>query len=135
MQLADAQVLIIDDNAQIRMLLTKILSGVCGRIGESSDAIDGLAQWLALRPQLVFVDYEMPELSGATFTKILRSQEAVLGGRTAVFMITGHADRDHVMAAVQAGADGFIVKPLAAADILERAAEALAKDEREVVYV
>ena len=126
MQLWAAQVLIIDDNAQVRRVLATILGGVVAGIREAADGVAGLGLWLATRPHLVFVDYEMPELCGTTCIKILRRQEAALGARTAVLMITGHADRDHVMAAREAGADGFIVKPLAPEAILDRAAQALA---------
>jgi CheY-like chemotaxis protein len=125
MELAQAQALVIDDNPQIRTLLSSMLGSAVAGLKVSEDAISGLALWLETRPQLVFVDYEMPELSGATFIKILRRQEAVLGLRTAVLMITGHGDRERVMAAVDAGADGFIVKPLVAQDILDRATQTL----------
>jgi CheY-like chemotaxis protein len=139
MQLKDANVLIIDDNPQVRTLLSRTLGSVVASVRESSDAISGLGRWLADRPQLVFVDYEMPELSGATFIKILRAQEASLGMRTAVLMVTGHSDREHVMAAHEAGADGFIVKPLATEDVLGRAAQALASvlqgEASEAVYL
>jgi sigma-B regulation protein RsbU (phosphoserine phosphatase) len=139
MQLKDAHVLIIDDNPQIRMLLSRTLGSVVATVRDAEDAIAGLGRWVAERPQLVFVDYEMPELSGATFVKILRAQEQALGLRTAVLMITGHSDREHVLAAHEAGADGFIVKPLATEDVLGRAAQALASlsqgEGREAVYL
>lgn len=126
MDLARAQALIIDDNPQVRSLLAAALKGVTAGVHEASDAISGLQVWLDQRPELVFVDFEMPEVNGAAFIKILRGQEAVLGVRCAVLMVTGHSDRDHVLAAREAGADGFIVKPLSVESILARAAEALA---------
>jgi CheY-like chemotaxis protein len=139
MQLKDAHVLIIDDNPQIRTLLSRTLGSVVATVCDAADAISGLGRWIAERPELVFVDYEMPEVSGATFVKILRAQETALGVRTAVLMITGHSDREHVLAAHEAGADGFIIKPLTTEDVLGRAAQALANlsqgETREAVYL
>lgn len=126
MQLSDAHVLVIDDNPQTRTLLAEMLGGAVASVRHCSDAIFGLALWLETRAQLVFVDYEMPELKGPTFIKLLRRQEEVLGLRTAVLMITGHSDRDRVMAALEAGVDDFIVKPLSPAEVLSRGAQVLA---------
>lgn len=126
MPLENAQVLIVDDNAQVRTLLARIVGEFAAGVRVCGDAIGGLGLWLAQRPHLVLVDYDMPQLDGATFIRILRCQETVLQTRTAILMVTGHSDRDHVMAARDAGADGFIKKPLEPAAILQRAAEALA---------
>jgi len=90
-------------------------------------AVGGLAAWLAFKPHLVFVDFEMPEVSGATFIKIVRAQEPVVQRRTALLMVTGYSDREHVLAARDAGADGFIVKPLEPELILQRSVKALAE--------
>jgi DNA-binding response OmpR family regulator len=124
-ELGLAHVLVIDDNERIRRLISTTLGGLVAQVREAPDAIAGLGVWLEMRPHLVLVDYEMPQLDGATFIRILRAQEAVLGVRTATLMITGHTDVDRVMAARDAGADGYMVKPLQADVILARATKCL----------
>lgn len=125
MELEHAHVLVVDDNTQVRTLIATALGDLVAGCRGAADAIAGLGLWLATRPQLVLVDFEMPDVNGAAFIRILRAQEAVLGLRTAVVMITAHGDRDHVMAARDAGSDGLIIKPLNAELIVSRAAQAL----------
>jgi CheY-like chemotaxis protein len=139
MQLSAARVLIVDDNPKIRLLLTGIVEPLTAEVRGYGDAISGLGAWPEYRPHLVFVDYEMPEVSGATLIKIARAQEPALGLRSAILMVTAHNDRQHVMAAKEAGADAFIVKPLDPPAILRRTMQVLSKVNehhgREVAYI
>ena len=126
MQLEDARVLVIDDNAQIRMLIAKVLSPLVAGVHECDSAITALPEWLSYEPHLIFVDYEMPEINGVTFIKVIRALESRSEQRTPIIMVTAHSERDCVLAAAEAGADGFVIKPLSAEAIVGRAAQALA---------
>jgi DNA-binding response OmpR family regulator len=128
------KVLIIDDSAPIRTLARTILSaGWTIDYRECADGRAGLAE-LAWKPDLVLVDYEMRPMDGVAFTRQLRQGATAADPRTAVIMMTGHADREHVMSARAAGVDGFIVKPLTIRSVLERVQAVLSRP-REVLVM
>ena len=121
------KVLIIDDNALVRELAKSILNAawpVDAR--ECADGRAGAAE-LGWRPDLILVDYEMRPMNGLEFTRLLREGGRGADPRTPVIMMTGHADREHVLAARRAGVDGFVVKPLTIRAVLERVQAVLAR--------
>jgi DNA-binding response OmpR family regulator len=128
------KVLIVDDSAQIRTLMKNILAAAwtidARECGDGRAAVEALG-W---RPDIVLVDYEMRPMDGVAFTQLLRRGGTPADPRTPVVMMTGHADREHVMAARKAGVDGFIVKPLTIGAVIERVQAALARP-REMVHV
>lgn len=115
------KVLIVDDSAPTRTLAKEILAAGWAvdvrECGDGRAAMQELASW---RPDLVLVDYEMRPMDGADFTRILRQGGSGADPRTPVIIMTGHADREHVLAARKAGVDGFIVKPLTIRSVLAR---------------
>jgi DNA-binding response OmpR family regulator len=128
------KVLIVDDSAQIRTLAKSILAAAW--VIEPRECSDGRAAMaeLAWRPDLVLVDYEMRPMDGLTFTRLLRQGGTQADPRTSVIMMTGHADREHVLAARKAGVDGFIVKPLSIGKVVARVQAVLGRP-REAVLV
>jgi DNA-binding response OmpR family regulator len=127
------KVLIVDDSPQIRMLAKDILGA--GWAIDARECADGRAavEALSWRPDLVLVDYEMRPMNGVDFTRLLRQGAGGADPRTPVIMMTGHADREHVMAARKAGVDGFIVKPLTIRAVLERVQAVLERPRRVVL--
>jgi DNA-binding response OmpR family regulator len=127
------KVLIVDDSPQIRMLAKDILGA--GWAIDARECADGRAAVEALnwRPDLVLVDYEMRPMNGVEFTRLLRRGGTAADPRTPVVMMTGHADREHVMNARKAGVDGFIVKPLTIRAVLERVQAVLDRPSRVVL--
>jgi two-component system chemotaxis response regulator CheY len=114
------KVLIVDDNGPTRTLAKDILAAAWNV--DVRECGDGRAavQELGWRPDLVLVDYEMRPMDGAAFTRLLRAGGTGADPRTPVIMMTGHADREHVLKARQAGVDGIVVKPLSIRSMLER---------------
>ncbi len=128
------KVLIIDDSAPIRTLARTILAaGWTIDHRECADGRAGLAE-LVWKPDLILVDYEMQPMDGVAFTRQLRQGATAADPRTPVIMMTGHADREHVMSARAAGVDGFIVKPLTIRSVLERVQAVLSRP-REVLVM
>lgn len=125
--------LIVDDNGPTRTLARDILAA--GWTVDVRECGDGRAalQELGWRPGLVLVDYEMRPMDGAAFTRLPRAGGTGADPRTPVIMMTGHADREHVLKARQAGVDGIVLKPLSIRSMLERAQAVLMRPRETVV--
>ena len=112
------RVLIADDNADMREYLTNLLrnSGY-----EVSDVADGRQALEAIRsqvPDLLISDVMMPELDGLELLTALRRDL-----RTAalpVLLLSARAGQEASIEGLQAGADDYLVKPFAAAELLAR---------------
>jgi len=103
-------ILIVDDDPLIRKLITTTLQDIAGyRLREAGDGIQAIEAAVEHRPQIVFLDYDMPRLNGVETCRRLRS-DPVTAGATIV-MLTGMSDGPHQERAVDAGADLFLTKP------------------------
>ena len=119
-------VLVVDDNRHIRTLVKEI-RGALGPTVEEADS--GAAALRLCQDQafdLVIVDYEMPGMTGAEFTRALRAQPTH-GAATAVLLMTAHGDERRVLAASRAGVDGVVSKPLTPQVLFTRIEAALRK--------
>jgi CheY-like chemotaxis protein len=103
-------ILIVDDDPMIRKLITTTLEDVAGyRLREAPDGIAAMQAALEERPEIVFLDYDMPRLNGIETCRRLRS-DPVTADATIV-MLTAMSDGPHQDLAVDAGADLFLTKP------------------------
>ena len=106
------KVLVADDNPVNRRLMIGIL-GVMGHTGMVvRDGVDAL-RCLSKHPfDLVLMDVMMPKMNGLDALAAIRSQEQVQGGHLPVIMVTAHSDGIDQFKYRQAGADGFVSKPI-----------------------
>lgn len=104
------QALIIDDNIEIRRLLRMILERFGYQVREAVNGRDGLE---ILRtnplPNLVLVDWKMPEMDGVTFLRAVRADRDLM--KLKIMMVTGVNDLKEIESAIEAGADEYIMKP------------------------
>ncbi len=100
--------LVIDDSAYNRRTLSRLLeeTGFVRVVATASDGEEGLRRALALRPDLVTLDLEMPRMDGFTFLRILMAQRP-----TPVIVISGQANDQNVFRALDCGAVDFLAKP------------------------
>ena len=127
----DIQFLVVDDFSTMR----RILSGLLKELGYNKirEAEDGEKALHALRSgqrdglpvDFVITDWNMPLMDGLELLKAIR-QDAALG-ELPVLMVTAEAKRENIIAAAQAGADGYIVKPFNAATLKEKLDKILLK--------
>ncbi len=101
-------VVIVDDDPLVRSALTLMLGGQPDLrvIGEATDGIAGVDLARELQPDVVLMDIRMPRLDGVAATRELHS------GATPprVIVLTTFDADDHVVAALAAGAEGFLLK-------------------------
>lgn len=100
--------LVIDDSAYNRRTLSRLLeeTGFVQVVATASDGEEGLRRALAIGPDLVTVDLEMPRMDGFTFLRILMAQRP-----TPVIVISGQANDQNVFRALEFGAVDFLAKP------------------------
>ena len=103
-------ILIVDDDPQIRKLITTTLEDVSGfRLREAGDGLQALETALEERPAIVFLDYDMPRLDGVETCRRLRSDPVT--ARATIVMLTGMSDGPSQDRATAAGVDLFLTKP------------------------
>jgi len=119
-----ARLLLVDDHAIVRAGYRHLLErhGGYAIIGEADDAQSGYTLYRALQPDLVIADISMPGASGLALLQRIRQLDA--GARVLVFSM--HASPDLALAALRAGACGYITKSSPPDSLLRAISEALA---------
>ena len=110
------QVAIVEDNARVRQALAKIVRNEpdCECVGEFATAEAALAGIAMRPPQVVLMDIDLPGLDGIECTRQLLEKLPA----TQVLMLTVFQDADSIVAALAAGAVGYLVKPVRAAQLM-----------------
>jgi len=113
--------LIIDDNAHAINLVKAMLRGFGSDQLYDAQTVETAKQRMKATPaDIVILDYMMGEEEGVTFARWLRNDPESPNQFTPIIMLTGHADRDRVMAARDSGVNEFCVKPVTPADLMKR---------------
>ncbi|MFJ4716763.1 SpoIIE family protein phosphatase [Streptomyces sp. NPDC088785] len=113
-----ARVLVADDNADMREYLSRLLRGAGYRVDTVGDGREALRAVRAQTPDLVVSDVMMPHMDGLALVAALRDNP-----RTAslpVVLLSARAGEEASIEGLQAGADDYLVKPFAAAELLAR---------------
>lgn len=118
---ANTKVLLVDDEPYMRKVVRTMLMGLGFRnIYEACDGPSGLDMIRSVQPHVVILDWEMPGLDGAGFTRMVRSPETFPYPNVPIIMLTGHGERSRVVAAVQVGVNEFLLKPVSSKALQER---------------
>ncbi len=118
-----ARVLLVDDEAGIRMLCRHVLRGQGAEIDEADSGTAGLAAAAAKEYDLVLLDVMLPDMSGYDVLKRLRERPG--GGRLRVLLLSGAASADDLSRMLLSGADDFLNKPFSAVQLQGRVRAAL----------
>ncbi len=101
-------VLLVDDHPVVIEGLRKVLAtaGDIEVTGEAHDASGAIERARLLQPDVILLDLRMPGASGVQATRRLRDSET----RSAVIILTSYGDQAYVRQALEAGADGYLLK-------------------------
>jgi DNA-binding NarL/FixJ family response regulator len=101
-------VLLVDDHPVVIEGLRKVLAtaGDIEVTGEAHDAAGAIERARQLQPDVILLDLRMPGASGVQATRRLRDIET----RSAVIILTSYGDQAYVRQALEAGADGYLLK-------------------------
>lgn len=112
------RLLLVDDHALFREGLVNLFryESDFTVVGEADDADTALSKARELLPDLVLMDIDLPSADGVAATRKIRAE---LPG-VSVVMLTVHDDTEKLMEAVKAGAEGYLVKNIRSAELLEQ---------------
>ncbi len=101
-------ILIVDDEPMIRHMLQYLLSMDGFQVAEACDGVEALDKVEQQRPDLILLDYMMPNLDGLATCKHLRSQPAT--ANVPIIMLSANAMPSVIAASEQAGVNRFLDK-------------------------
>ena len=111
-----ATVLIVDDDPKLLKMLQRTLVYEGLRVLSAANGNEAMAAIQAHRPDVVVLDWLMPELDGIGVLERLRAA----GDKTLVLMLTARDAVEHRVEGLESGADDYLVKPFAPAELLAR---------------
>lgn len=115
------KILVVDDFSTMRRIVRNLLVelGFSGPLIQEAD--DGESALVLLRStpfDLVVTDWNMPNMTGIELLRAIRAEASLKG--LPVLMVTAENNRDQIIAAAQAGVNGYIVKPFTAITLQEK---------------
>lgn len=121
--LQPVRVLIVDGNPANRDWLTKLLASVGFKIREATDGAGALREWEAWQPHLILMGLLIPGMNGCEATRAIRAHPGP--HRPYIFAVTASVFDEMRDAALEAGVDAFLPKPLKESDLFEKIHEVL----------
>ena len=101
--------LVVDDSKVIRKVARHILETLDFTVTEACDGREALAACMASIPDVILLDWNMPVMSGMDFLRALRDSN--IPSRPKVVFCTTENGMAHIRAAIEAGADEYVMKP------------------------
>lgn len=116
---ANMKFLVVDDFSTMRRIVRNLLKELgFQNVDEAEDGVDALGKLRGGGYQFVISDWNMPNMTGLDLIKNIRADAALKG--LPVLMVTAEAKKENIIAAAQAGASGYVVKPFTAATLDEK---------------
>ena len=111
------RVLVVDDHPMVRRGTCEILADdpEIEVVGQGANGLEALSETERLSPDVVLMDLSMPQMDGVEATRKLRERDPKLG----IVILSAHDEDDHVLRALQAGANGYLLKTSPEALILQ----------------
>lgn len=100
-------ILVIDDNADMRYLLENLLSTNGFTVNLAKDSEEAFSCFDKSIPDLVILDLRLPKMNGIEILKKIRERDIV----SKVIILTAYSNLDNRNKAIQYGADGYLTKP------------------------
>lgn len=112
------QILVVEDEQPIREMIAFALRRAGHDVREAEDCRAARVQIADRRPDLVLVDWMLPDMSGLELTRLIKREEATRD--LPVIMLTARAAEGDKVAALDGGADDYITKPFSPRELVSR---------------
>ena len=110
--------LVVDDSRVVRKVACRIMSDLGFATAEAEDGITALEACRFHMPEMILLDWNMPNMTGIDLLRAIRAEPKFKG--LPVLMVTAENNREQIVAAAQAGVNGYIVKPFTAITLREK---------------
>ena len=125
------RILIVDDFSTMRRIVRNLLKELgFTNVDEAEDGAVALQKLQNSEFEFVVTDWNMPNMDGLQLLQAIRSSPTLK--HLPVMMITAEAKKENIIAAAQAGASGYIVKPFTKATLEEKVQKILDKQAKSV---
>jgi len=125
----DTKFLVVDDFSTMRRIVRNLLKELgYTNVEEAEDGVMGLNMLRNGDFEFVVSDWNMPNMDGLTMLQQIRADPKL--SKLPVLMVTAEAKKENIIAAAQAGANGYVVKPFTAATLEEKLAKIFEKLEK-----
>lgn len=115
----DMKILVVDDFSTMRRIIKNLLRDLgFTNTAEADDGNSALPMLQTGKFDFLVTDWNMPGMTGIDLLKRVRADENLK--TLPVLMVTAEAKRDQIVAAAQAGVNGYVVKPFTAAVLKEK---------------
>jgi len=101
-------VLYVEDEEEIRELLSRFLRRWVGTLHVAENGQQGLEAYRALHPDVLVTDIRMPVMDGLDMAAAIREE----GGDVPIIVITAYSERDYFMRSIEIGVDKYVIKPV-----------------------
>jgi len=121
--------LVVDDFSTMRRIVRNLLKELgYNNVDEAEDGVVALGKLKGGGFDFVVSDWNMPNMDGLTLLQHIRADAEIK--HLPVLMVTAEAKKENIIAAAQAGANGYVVKPFTAATLDEKLAKIFEKLEK-----
>ena len=121
--------LVVDDFSTMRRIVRNLLKELgYSNVDEAEDGVAALAKLKGGGFEFVVSDWNMPNMDGLTMLQSIRADPELK--HLPVLMVTAEAKKENIIAAAQAGANGYVVKPFTAATLDEKLSKIFEKLEK-----
>lgn len=127
--MSEQRILVVDDEAPIRDMLSMALEAVGYDVVQAANAQEAHAMIVDQQPDLVLLDWMMPGTSGLELLRRLKRNEVT--EKVPVVMLTAKTEEDHTITGLDAGADDYISKPFSPRELVSRVKAVLRRIGRE----
>ena len=111
--------LVVDDFSTMRRIVRNLLKELgFANVQEAEDGVEALAKLRSGEFEFVVSDWNMPNMTGIELLQVIRADAKLR--HLPVLMVTAEAKKENIIAAAQAGASGYVVKPFTAATLDEK---------------
>jgi two-component system, chemotaxis family, chemotaxis protein CheY len=132
-QLDALKVLVVDDEHTMRSVTRSLLQSIGVKsIRDACDGREGLQAVCSWGPDVVVLDWKMPNLTGLEFVRQVRSPNEFPYPDVPIIMLTAFGERSRVMEAVDLGVNEFLLKPVSSKALQARLVSILTRPRRMV---
>lgn len=118
------KILLVDDSRTIRNIQKNVLKQLGHTdVLEAEDGVQALGKFKENTPELVLIDWNMPNMDGITLVRKIRETDKAVP----LIMCTTEAEKSRVLEAIKAGVNSYIVKPFTVESLGEKIEQTMAK--------